>query len=114
MTTKAGMLPGDDFSLAEWSAARNLPKSLPADLPADVQTAYKTLLHACQRHQVPHFAVFVVEGGISTQYDLLDKPENVPQDVLTARATTCGDLAHQMGLMGIALQGMDLSKLKGL
>lgn len=114
MTTKAGMLPGDEFTLQEWEAAKGQPSTAPKEVPAEVAAAYKTLLHACQRHGVPMVTMFALADGIQTRYDLLDKPANVPEDFLQARAQASGDLHHQLGLMALALQKMDLSKLKGL
>lgn len=114
MTTKPGMLPGDDFSLAEWKAAQGQPSTAPEELPESVQLAYQQLLEVCQSTGVPHVAIFCLKGGIKTQYDLLDNPASVQNDVLTARGTVSGDLQHQIRLMGMALEGMDLSKLKGL
>lgn len=114
MTTKPGMLPGDDFSLAEWKAAQGQPSTAPEELTPEVKFAYKELLVACRNAGIPLVAIFALKEGISTQYDLLDKPANVPTDMLTARGTVSGDLQHQIRLMGMALEGMDLSKLKGL
>lgn len=114
MTTKPGMLPGDDFSLEEWKAARGQPSTAPEELTPEIKFAYKELLVACRNAGVPMVTIFALKEGISTQYDLLDKPANVQADVLTARATASGDLMHQMLLMQIAFDGLDLSKLKGL
>lgn len=114
MTTKAGMLPGDEFSLAEWKAARGQPSTAPEELPMSVRLAYEQLLDACQKLGVPVVAMFALKEGISTQYDLLDKPANVPSDLLTARGTASGDLPHQLQLMQVAFEGFDVSKFKGL
>lgn len=114
MNTKPGMLPGDDFSLEEWKAARGQPSTAPEELPVSVKLAYEQLLDVCQKTGVPLVAIFALKTGVLTEYDLLDKPANVQADVLTARATASGDVMHQVQLMQIAFESMDLSKLKGL
>lgn len=110
-TVKPGMLPGDEFSFEEWQAAIGKPRSTPVDLPDPVRLAYLHLLEQCQKYQIPHVAIFALQGGDRTLYDILDKPENVSHQLLLARSSTVGDMIHNTQLMLYGLKGFDLSKL---
>lgn len=110
MTVKAGMLPGDEFSFAEWKLAQNRPRTTPAELPVEIVELYAALLGACQKAGVPHVIAFDLQDGQRCLYDLLDMPENVSHQLLLARSAVVDDPQHKMVLMAHSLQSLDLTK----
>jgi hypothetical protein len=106
------MLPGDEFTFAEWRAARDVARTTPVMLPESVRLAYLQLLEACQKANVPHTAIFGLQGGDRMLYDLLDKPQNVSHAMLLARSACAEDPAHKLALMAHSLQSLDLSKFQ--
>lgn len=106
--TKPGMLPGDEFSFAEWRDAQGQGKTTPSKMPLDVQMALNDLADACQKEGMPFFVVVGMQQGDITGGHLGSTPQNVSHAMLLARSAMTDDQGHKMVLMAHSLQGLNL------
>lgn len=104
-STAEGMLPGDEFSLQEWSAAQGKPNSA-GRMTVAIEEAFLKVVALCKAEGIPVACVFAHADGLLSRGDLQDKPENVPSEMLLARAITSGQPQHMMAVASAQMGGL--------
>lgn len=103
--TPQGMLPGDEFSLKDWTASQGSPKSNGV-MTVEIEEAFSALNKLTTAAGIPMFTVFATGNGLVTVGDLGSKPENVPAEMLMARAMLSNNPEHVMHIAMAQMQGM--------